>query len=114
MASPDERWLEVLADARRRSAPSVGDFVALEERARGGQGVVYRARRRSTGEVVALKRLQRGLLASNAALERVEREVAAVATLVALQQFSPFRASPAPPPCAPAPTHAWPFAHPSP
>ncbi|MCA9757203.1 MAG: serine/threonine protein kinase [Candidatus Eisenbacteria bacterium] len=58
----------------------IADYEILELLGRGGMGVVYRARRRSTDEVVALKFL-RPSLASVAFRERFAREIEALQRL---------------------------------
>src|SRR5262245_56749152 len=78
----NDGWIEELRAAQSPGAvAAVGGYELVEEVARGGQGVVWRARQPGTKRQIALKRLLAGRFATAAMRRRFEREVEAAAAL---------------------------------
>jgi tRNA A-37 threonylcarbamoyl transferase component Bud32 len=66
-------------DDAAEAGATIGDFELLGELGRGSMGVVYKARQRSLGRIVALKVLPPALVADRVALKRFKNEMLALA-----------------------------------
>ncbi len=85
---PDSDWyrdsgqiLDTLRRGRggRKRPPRIGGYDGLYELRRGGQGIVYVGRQRSTNRQVAIKVLSEGVLGETVRRRRFEREIELVA-----------------------------------
>lgn len=78
---PDARPVLRLDHDDHQPLPPLGSYEDLEEIGRGGMGIVYRARRKANGEMVALKVIRKERLGNADHLARFQREALASSRL---------------------------------